>query len=247
VSVGVVVVAAGRGERLGAQGPKALVPLAGRTLLAHTLERLREAGLPPAVVVHTPGEGPAFAAAAEGVPVAGFVPGGATRTASVRAGLDALEALDAELTVVAVHDAARPLTPADVIRRAVAAVEDDVVAAAPAVAVADTLKRVAGPLSGRSATEVVATVDRDRLVGVQTPQVFPRTVLVRALRAGTDATDDLALVEGLLAEGTLAGRVVVVAGSLRGIKITYPEDLQAAAALLRVAERAPVGTREGTA
>jgi 2-C-methyl-D-erythritol 4-phosphate cytidylyltransferase len=229
VSLGTVVVAAGRGERLGEQGPKALVPLAGRPLLAYALGRLREAGLPPAVIVHTPGEEAAFASALDGIPFAALVPGGATRTASVRAGL---AALDAGVTVVAVHDAARPLMPVEVIRRVVGAVAGEVVAAAPAIAIADTLKRVAGTVTGEETTEVLATLDRDGVVGVQTPQVFPRSVLERAQRGGTDATDDLALVESLVADGAIDGRVVVVAGSPRGAKVTYPDDLLVAAAFL---------------
>jgi 2-C-methyl-D-erythritol 4-phosphate cytidylyltransferase len=230
VSVGVVVVAAGRGERLGDQGPKALVELAGRPLLAHALEALRTAGLPPPVVVHTPGEEAAFRAGVGADEVAALVPGGATRTASVRAGV---AALSADCTVVAVHDAARPLVPAEVIRRTVAAVVDGgALAAAPGIAVADTLKRLAGPLAADRPSEVVATVDRSGLVGVQTPQVFPREVLERALQDGDDATDDLALVERLVAGGELHGQVVVVPGSPRGLKVTYPDDLRVAAAML---------------
>jgi 2-C-methyl-D-erythritol 4-phosphate cytidylyltransferase len=229
VTVGCVVVAAGRGERLGEAGPKALVTLGGRSLLAHSLEALRRAGLSPAVVVHTPDEEAAFRADLDGLPVSALVPGGATRTESVRAGV---AALDAEVSTVAVHDAARPLMPVDVIRRTVAAVTGDVVAAAPAISVADTLKRVAGPLPSDGTSEVLGTIDRAGVVGVQTPQVFPRAVLEQALQHDDAATDDLALVERLLASGTIAGRVVVVAGSPRGLKVTYPDDLLVATALL---------------
>jgi 2-C-methyl-D-erythritol 4-phosphate cytidylyltransferase len=229
VTVGVVVVAAGRGERLGDRGPKALVTLAGEPLLVHALRALEAAGLPPAVVVHTPGEEAAFAAAVAGIPVAALVPGGADRTASVRAGV---AALDPAASLVAVHDAARPLVPADVIRRAVAAVADGAVAAAPAVPIPDTLKRVDGVLDAAHPTPVRATVDRSELVGVQTPQVFPRPVLERALQEGPGATDDLVLVERLVAAGELDGQVVVVQGSARGLKVTYPDDLRIAEAML---------------
>jgi 2-C-methyl-D-erythritol 4-phosphate cytidylyltransferase len=229
VNVGVVVVAAGRGERLGDRGPKALVALAGEPLLVHTLRALGAAGLPPAVVVHTPGEEAAFAAAVDGFRVAALVPGGATRTASVRAGV---AALDGTVTAVAVHDAARPLVPPAVIERAVAAVADGALAAAPAVAIPDTLKRVDGQLAETHPTPVRATVDRSELVGVQTPQVFPRHVLERALQEGAGATDDLALVERLVAAGELDGQVVVVQGSARGLKVTYPDDLLVAEAML---------------
>jgi 2-C-methyl-D-erythritol 4-phosphate cytidylyltransferase len=221
VSVGVVLVAAGSGTRLGATGPKALVELAGRSLLAHALARLAAAGLPPPVVVHAPDAQPAFAVAAGALPVAAYVAGGATRTASVRAGV---AALPDDVEVVAVHDAARPLTPPGVIRATVAAVTGDVLAAAPALPVADTLKRVDGDV-------VVATVDRSDLAAVQTPQVFPRRVLAAALATADEATDDLALVERLLAAGRLEGRVVVVPGSAWGRKVTYPSDLALVAAL----------------
>jgi 2-C-methyl-D-erythritol 4-phosphate cytidylyltransferase len=220
--VGVVVVAAGTGERLGYGSAKALVPLAGRPLVLHALAALREAGLGPPVVVHTPGQRAAFERTLAAEPVAALVEGGATRTASVRAGLAALRP---EATIVAVHDAARPLVPADVIRAVVAAVRGDVLAAAPGVPLADTIKRVA-------ADEVVATVDRADLVAIQTPQAFPRTVLERALASGRHATDDLALVEALTATGETQGRVVVVPGSSRGVKVTYPDDLVVAEALL---------------
>ena len=215
-----VLVAAGRGERLGVGGPKALLPLAGRTLLEHALDGLRAAGISRLVVVHPPGLGDT---AAQLAPDAEFAVGGDTRTASVRAGLAAL-ADDVEL--VAVHDAARPLMPAAVIRDTLAAVTGDVVAAAPARPVPDTLKRVVGG-------EVVGTVDRQDLVAVQTPQVFRREVLDAALAHDREATDDLALVEALLADGGARGHIVTVPGSARGLKITWPEDLELAEALCR--------------
>lgn len=229
--VGVVVVAAGSGSRLGSSGPKALVEVAGRCLLAHTLAGLAAAGLPPAVVVHAPGQRAAFVAGIGEFPVAGFVEGGASRTASVRAGVTALpDAVD----VVVVHDAARPLTPPTVIRATLDAVvtADDVVAAAPALPVADTLKRVAGDT-------VVATVDREQLVGVQTPQVFPRWLFQRALTTADDATDDLALMETMVADGILVGRVVVVPGSAWGRKVTFASDLAVVEALAMVPPEPP--------
>jgi 2-C-methyl-D-erythritol 4-phosphate cytidylyltransferase len=268
VSVGVVLVAAGAGTRLGFPGPKALVEVAGRSLLAHALAGLAAAGLPAPVVVHAPDHREAFEASAGAVPVAAWVPGGATRTDSVRAGV---AALPDTVEVVAVHDAARPLTPPDVMRATVAAVRGDVLAAAPGIAVADTLKRIAaasgrergaaavgnsgraegaveggnggngggadgfgnsgGVRDGALLGEVVGTVDRSHLVGVQTPQVFPRAVLSRALAAADDATDDLALVEQLVERGELTGRVVVVPGSVWGWKVTRANDLALVAAL----------------
>ncbi len=226
VHLGVVVVAAGSGDRLGATAPKALVPLHGRTLLAHTLAGLAAAGLPPAVVVHTPGWRRAFEAATAGLPVAGLVPGAATRTESVVAGVEVLEA---SAEVVVIHDAARPLTPPDVIAAAVRAVplDGEVLAAAPGVPVADTLKRTRSS-EDRADREVVTTVDRTGLVGIQTPQVFPARVLrtaLSAVRDGAELTDDLGLVERLRAQGALDGRIVVVPGSVWSRKVTYPADL----------------------
>ena len=226
MNAGVVLVAAGSGQRLAAGGPKALVELAGRPLLTYALDAIAAAGLDPPVVVHTPGARSAFEAALAGRPVTALVPGGATRTASVAAGLTAL---GAEVEVVAVHDAARALMPPEVLRACVAGMGAGVVALAPALPLADTIKRIEGEV-------VVGTVPRDGLVGVQTPQVFPRVVLAEvleaALVAGEQATDDLALVEQALVDGRLTGRVVVVPGSLRGRKITFPEDLALAEAWL---------------
>lgn len=223
--VAAIVVAAGRGERLGGERPKALVEVVDQPLLAWAVAGLRAAGVHDLVVVHTPGEGEAFAAAlapdAAGTATpARLVPGGADRSASVRAGLAALPAAS---TLVAVHDAARAFTPPAVIGAAIAAVTGDVLAAAPALPVADTLKRISG-------TQVVATVERADLVAVQTPQVFPREVLAAVAAAGASATDDLALVEAGIADGSLAGRVVWVPGSPRGLKVTLPDDLLLAAA-----------------
>lgn len=221
-TVGVVVVAAGTGTRLGSDGPKALVEVAGRSLLAHTLHGLRSAGMPPPIVVHTPGWEASFLAAAGHGSVAELVPGGRTRTDSVRAGV---AALDAAADIVVVHDAARPLMPPHVIRAAVEAVcasgepgADQVLGAAPGLAVADTLKRVEDD-------QVIGTVDRTHLVGVQTPQVFRRTALARALSGPDQATDDLGLVELMIAQGHLEGRIVVVTGSAWGRKVTYRSDL----------------------
>jgi 2-C-methyl-D-erythritol 4-phosphate cytidylyltransferase len=224
VTVGGVVVAAGLGERLGAGRPKALLDLAGRTLIERALDGLRRAGIERLVVVHPPGFADVFAPL---VGDAALVPGGASRTDSVRAGV---AALPADVTVVAVHDAARALTPAEVVRAAVEAVRGDVVAAAPARPVADTLKRVVP--DDDASQQVVGTVDRAGLAAVQTPQVFPRGVLEQALAAGRDASDDLGLVEALLAEGAVPGRVVVVPGSPLGLKVTWPDDVVVAEALL---------------
>lgn len=235
--VGVVVVAAGSGERLASARPKALVELAGEPLVRHAVRGLADAQLPAPVVVHPPDGRADFDAALAGVEVAALVPGGATRTQSVAAGV---QALGADVEVVVVHDAARPLTPSAVIAEVVAVVAappgvTPVLAAAPGVAVADTLKRTEGD-------EVVATVDRTDLVGIQTPQVFRRPVLEAALALGDAATDELGLVERLRDAGELAGRIVVIPGSVWARKVTYPWDL----VLLEVlASHAPDASLDG--
>lgn len=217
-----VVVAAGSGERLGGDVPKALVPVGGRPLVAHAVERLADAGIAHIVVVHPAGARQAFQGVLADVAGLRFVEGADTRTGSVRAGL--AEVAD-DVAVVAVHDAARGLQPAEVIGRAVAAVTGDVVAAAPATEVADTLKRVDGD-------GVVGTVDRTDTVAVQTPQVFRADVLRSVHRLDEDATDDLGLVERGLDRGLVTGRIVTVPGSPLGLKVTHPPDLVVASALL---------------
>lgn len=158
-----VVVAAGTGSRLAAQlpeiPPKALVPVAGVPAVVRAVRAVADAGLPACVVVHPPGQERAFADALAGEHVEVLVPGGATRTQSVRAGVTALATSH---DLVLVHDAARPLAPAALFERVVIAVtQDGTLAAAPALAVADTLKRVVAaggdpPASAGADARVVA-------------------------------------------------------------------------------------------
>lgn len=223
MTVGAVLVAAGEGSRLRADVPKALVALEGTPLVVHALRRLRAGGIATIVVVGHP-DHLAATSAVVGDLADLVVAGGATRSASVRHGL---AAMPAEVDVVAVHDAARALTPSDVISATVSAVTGDVVAAAPGLAVTDTLKRVAE--TGR-----IDTVDREGLVAIQTPQVVRRDVLETAHADGPDASDDLGLVERLVAEGQVAGRIVITEGSALAMKITYEQDLHVAAALLHL-------------
>ena len=150
------------------------------------------------------------------------VAGGATRTASVRA---ALAALPPVVEIVVVHDAARPLVTGAILDRCIAAVAlagAGVVAGWPAT---DTLKEVDG--TGR----VLGTPDRHRFWHAQTPQAFPRALLDRAYQArdGSEATDDAALVE------RVGGRVVMVEGAATNLKVTRPEDVAVAEALLGMA------------
>jgi 2-C-methyl-D-erythritol 4-phosphate cytidylyltransferase len=204
-----LLVAAGRGERLGASGPKAFVMLAGRPMLEWSLDALRAAPSVERVVVAVP----------PGVSYPDAVEGGEARSQSVRNALAA--AGDAD--VVLVHDAARPLVDADLVERCLAALDggaDAVVAAAP---VTDTVKEAADGT-------VVRTLERERLWAVQTPQVFRRAALEAALDQPEEvlaaATDDAGLVE---ASG---GVVRVVASTPRNLKVTTPTDLRLAELLL---------------
>jgi 2-C-methyl-D-erythritol 4-phosphate cytidylyltransferase len=203
-------VAAGSGERLGASRPKAFVMLAGRPMLEWSVAALRAAGLSEIVVALPEGE-----TAPDGC--AG-VPGGATRSASVRAALAAAGEGD-----VVVHDAARPLVEPALFTAALAALEDADAAVAAAQAT-DTIKE-AGPDH-----RVTGTLDRSRLWAIQTPQAFRRSALERALDVGDDvlaqATDDAWLVE------RAGGSVVVVPSTPANFKVTTPHDLTVAELLL---------------
>jgi 2-C-methyl-D-erythritol 4-phosphate cytidylyltransferase len=210
-----ILVAAGSGERLGAERPKAFVALGDRVLLAESLERLDMRDWIDAVVVAVPPdwEEAAIALAEEIVAskVAAVVTGGATRADSVRA---ALEQVSDEALVVIVHDAARPLVDDAVIERVIVPLGEGYDGVVPGLALADTVKRVERGV-------VAETVDRTGLVTIQTPQAFTATAL-RAAYAGDEAltaTDCASLVE---ARG---GRVRVVDGDPRLLKITTPADL----------------------
>jgi 2-C-methyl-D-erythritol 4-phosphate cytidylyltransferase len=213
-----LIVAAGRGERLGSDGPKALVTLGGRPMLEWSVVTLRGVREIERIVVALPAD--ALDAAPEGTVA---VAGGAVRSESVRKALAASAVGDP----VVVHDAARPLAPAELFERALFALEasgaDAVIAAA---RVSDTIKQVA-----TDARTVERTLERSRLWAVQTPQVFRREALVRALFDADDellakATDDAWLVE------RSGGSVQVVEAAPGNIKITTPTDLKLAELLL---------------
>ena len=209
--VGLVVVAAGRGERLGAGRPKALVEVAGRPLLAWALEGAAAAGLTDVVVVAPSDRLDEVRALAPGAVV---VAGGDSRQASVAAGLAALPPVG----LVLVHDAARAFVPPQVYAAVLDALRSGAQAVVPGVPPADTLRHLDdGP------------VDRSRVVAVQTPQGFDRDVLERAHAAGGTqvATDDAGLVEAL------GVPVQVVEGSEEGFKVTRPLDVLLAEALVR--------------
>ena len=206
--VGIVVVAAGMGTRLGAGLPKALVPVGGRTLVEHAVRAARGTrGLGDLVVVVPPGHRAGFAALDLS---ARLVDGGRERTDSVAAGL---AALDAAVDIVLVHDAARAFAPTALFDQVVDAVAGGADAAVPGLPVVDTIKRV-------DADGVVrATPPRGELRAVQTPQGFTRDALARAHGRGAQATDDAALVEAA------GGRVRVVPGHPDAYKVTTPQDL----------------------
>lgn len=220
--VGVVVVAAGSGTRLGAGGPKAFVGIDGSSILRHALDGVFAAPSAQVVIVAPTGrEGDALsealATAGDRRDLVSVVTGGDTRQASVAAGLDALWA---DVEVVLVHDAARALTPAEVFERVIAAINGGADGAIPVLPVVDTIKRVAGD-------EIVAAVDRAELAAAQTPQGFRRDVLDAAYAAAAaEFTDDAALVAD-------AGHAVAaVAGHPLAFKITTPDDLDRARHLL---------------
>ncbi|APH00381.1 2-C-methyl-D-erythritol 4-phosphate cytidylyltransferase [Janibacter indicus] len=219
--MGVVVVAAGSGTRLGAERPKAFVEVVGTTILERAVAGVLEAAVDELVVV-VPEDLVAEATGRvdplrpEGVDVT-VVAGGAERTDSVAAGLAALS--DA-VSVVLVHDAARCLTPVVVFERVLAALAAGAAGAIPGVPVVDTIKVVdAGGV-------ITATPLRDSLRAVQTPQGFDRALLTAAHASGAAATDDAALVEAL------GHDVIVVEGDALGLKITTVDDLARAERLL---------------
>lgn len=221
MSVWAVLAAAGSGDRLGADRPKAFVRLGDRPLLGESLERLDASDWIDAIVVAAPPgwEEPAILLAEElGCgKVSACVAGGATRGESVRA---ALAEVPGDVAVVLVHDAARPLLEDAVVERVVTAVNEGWDGAVPALPVADTVKRVDGE-------RIVETLARDELRVVQTPQAFVAQVLRDACQGDVSGASDCAsLVE---ARG---GRIKVVDGDPRLLKVTEAADLERVAALL---------------
>lgn len=216
-----VLVAAGRGERFGDDRPKAFANLAGRPLLAESLERLEASDWVEALVVVAPSEWeePSILLAEEigAGKVHAAVTGGATRSDSVRAGL---AEVPEEAAVVVVHDAARPLLPEDVLERVVTGLGDGWDGAVPALPLADTVKRADG-------AAVAETVDRTALYVAQTPQAFLAESLRRALAGEREGTDCAALVEAA------GGRIRLVEGDRRLVKVTTPADLDFVELLLR--------------
>jgi 2-C-methyl-D-erythritol 4-phosphate cytidylyltransferase len=203
-----VVVAAGSGRRFGA--PKQFAFLGGRPVVEWSVSASRSVADGVVLVL------PAGATEHHGADV--VVPGGPTRSASVRQGL---AAVPADIAVVVVHDGGRPLADPGLFSAVVGAVRDGAAGAVCALPVAETIKRVAG-----DPPVVAATVPRVDLVTVQTPQAFDAVLLRRAHADAPEATDDAALVEAL------GATVRVVPGDPRNIKLTTPADLAYAEHLL---------------
>ncbi|QGK68443.1 2-C-methyl-D-erythritol 4-phosphate cytidylyltransferase [Allosaccharopolyspora coralli] len=220
-----LVPAAGRGRRLGAGMPKALVPVAGESLLLRAVRGLLASGCVQHVVVAAPDDGVTLVeddlaplGAADAVHV---VAGGAERTDSVRIALEAALARVSGVTTVLVHDAARAFTPPSVVRTVVEAVQRGAPAVVPVLPVADTVKQV--DVDGA----VEHTVDRNALRAVQTPQGFTVTVLREAYEIDGDiATDDAGLVE------RVGHPVLAVPGHPHALKITTAFDLAIAERVL---------------
>ncbi|MEU3074855.1 2-C-methyl-D-erythritol 4-phosphate cytidylyltransferase [Streptomyces laurentii] len=229
----VVIPAAGRGVRLGPGAPKALRALNGTPILVHAVRAMAASRAVSLVVVVAPADGAAEVknllddhALPDRTDYV-VVPGGDTRQESVHLGL---KAVPDDITTVLVHDAARPLVPAEVVDTVIEAVRDGAVAVVPALPLADTVKEIEPAERPGDPERVVATPVRARLRAVQTPQGFDRDTLVNAhatvALAGEGATDDAGMVE------KLGAPVVVVPGHEEAFKVTRPLDLVLAEAVL---------------
>jgi 2-C-methyl-D-erythritol 4-phosphate cytidylyltransferase len=221
MSVWALLVAAGAGERLGGERPKAFMGLGELPLLAEPLRRLDESDWIDAIVVAVPAgwEEPAILLAEElaATKVVAAVTGGATRAESVRA---ALAEVPEDALVVIVHDAARPLVSEAVLERVLAPLSEGWDGVVPGLPLADTVKSVEGD-------RVTGTESRDRLVAVQTPQAFLAPKLREAFEGNlADAPDCSSLLEAI------GGRVKVVEGDPRLLKVTTAADLEQVAAWL---------------
>ena len=216
-----IIVAAGRGQRAGSDLPKQLRLLGGRPVLQWSIDALNgHPEIEQCVLVVPPGQIDTYRRLINGDVT--LTEGGNTRSASVRAGLDACTI--AENGNVLIHDAARPGLRAETISSLLSALEESD-AAAPALPVADALKR--------KSAEALSTVDRSELYRVQTPQAFRLSAIRNALGDDLDLVDDLAAIEAT------NGRVTLVTGDESLAKITYPEDHARLEKLLMPASPAP--------
>jgi 2-C-methyl-D-erythritol 4-phosphate cytidylyltransferase/2-C-methyl-D-erythritol 2,4-cyclodiphosphate synthase len=210
MTVAALIVAAGHGSRAGGEIPKQYRELAGRPVVAWPVAALRAAGIEEIAIAVAPEHADLCRSATRGLEVT-IVSGGDTRTASVRAGLAAIGAGD----IILIHDAARPgLTP-EIVARLVRSIESGADGAAPALPIADSLRRV------DSANRVVADVARDGLMRVQTPQAFRASALRAAYAA---APDDASFGDDLEVVRAHGGSCVLIPGDARLMKLTYPGD-----------------------
>jgi 2-C-methyl-D-erythritol 4-phosphate cytidylyltransferase/2-C-methyl-D-erythritol 2,4-cyclodiphosphate synthase len=205
-----IIPAAGSGERLGANLPKALVQVAGRTLIEHAIYRL--APIATQIIIAAPAGYEKNFSDLFG-DTAMIVTGGATRTQSVKL---ALATLSPEIEYVLVHDAARAFATLDLAERVLAELVGGQGAAIPGLAISDTIKTIDAD------GFVTSTPNRAALRGIQTPQGFTRAILVKAHALTSDRTDDAGLVE------ELGVKVRVIAGEEGAFKITTPTDMQRA-------------------
>ncbi len=230
-AVAVVLLAAGRGERLKADQPKAFVELAGKSLLEHSIYRALATNNLRQLIIAVPQSHLAQILELEnqmgtqGVDIR-VVVGGDTRQQSVA---EALAVLAGGIDTVLVHDSARALTSTDLFNKVADAVFENQVGVIPALAVADTIKKYRGDL-------VEETIDRAELIRAQTPQGFPAELLVKAhVAAKSDFTDDASLVQAF------GGTVMMVPGEEQAMKITTPQDLETAQGYLLSEAKTGIG------
>ena len=232
MSIAVILVAAGLGVRLDAGMPKALVRVAGVTLLEHAVSRaVGTEDLTQLVVTATPGYQDEFLTLVKPHIPSGIeltvVPGGETRQESIA---NAIAEVQHSAEIILVHDAARAFTPTAVFDRVASEVATTGFGVVPVLPVHDTVKRASG-------AEVLETVDRSELRAAQTPQGFPAGLLREAYAAATsDHTDDAALVQ------SFGHRVLSVAGDRMAMKVTTADDLILASHLIGGEQRTGIGT-----
>ena len=231
-SVAVVLLAAGKGERLGAKAPKAFVELAGKSLLEHSVFRALAAENLKQLIIAVPESHLTQTLDFEkqlsnqGVDIR-VVVGGATRQQSVS---ESLAVLGGGIDIVLVHDSARSLASTDLFNRVAQSVFENQIGVIPALHVADTIKRYKGDV-------IQETIERSDLVRAQTPQGFPASVLVAAhVGATQEFTDDAALIQ------SIGGTVMMIPGEEQAMKITTAEDFERAQTYLLAHARTGIGS-----
>jgi 2-C-methyl-D-erythritol 4-phosphate cytidylyltransferase/2-C-methyl-D-erythritol 2,4-cyclodiphosphate synthase len=231
-SVAVVLLAAGKGERLGAKEPKAFVELAGKSLLEHSVFRALATENLKQLIIAVPESHLAQTLEFEkqlsnqGVDIR-VVVGGATRQQSVS---ESLAVIAGGIDIVLVHDSARSLASTDLFNRVAQSVFENQIGVIPALHVADTIKKYKGDV-------IQETIERSDLVRAQTPQGFPASVLVSAhVGATQEFTDDAALIQ------SIGGTVMMIPGEEQAMKITTAEDFERAQTYLLAHARTGIGS-----